>query len=145
MVSSSEARQPTWDGRADRDSNAGRFVDGYFNPAGGWAESGRVVAWLLDEAARAGVVLHSGRRFARLIEKEHRVTGILDGDGATLAADHVVIAAGSWTGHLLPELSGALRSVGRSCAGGACPANPWRARSPTPARSSPIRASSCGR
>jgi glycine/D-amino acid oxidase-like deaminating enzyme len=33
----------------------GHYVDGYFNPAGGWAESGRVVARLIDESRRLGV------------------------------------------------------------------------------------------
>src|SRR5690606_4026256 len=32
----------------------GGYVDGYFNPAGGFAESGRVVARLLAEAQAAG-------------------------------------------------------------------------------------------
>ena len=33
---------------------ADQYPDGYFNPRGGWAESGKVVAWLAQQAQRAG-------------------------------------------------------------------------------------------
>src|SRR6185295_760342 len=35
----------------------GALVDGYFNPHGGWAESGAVVARLAEAARRAGVII----------------------------------------------------------------------------------------
>ena len=39
---------------------AGVYIDGYFNPQGGWAESGRVVEQILDECERSGVDLRPG-------------------------------------------------------------------------------------
>ncbi len=74
------------------------WVDGYYNPAGGWAESGRVVARLADEARAAGVDVQAGRRPATVEE---------------IDADRVVVAAGSWTTDLVPRLSGSLRAVGQ--------------------------------
>ncbi|HRG96932.1 MAG TPA: FAD-dependent oxidoreductase [Polyangiaceae bacterium] len=99
------ARFPAW--------RAGAFVDGYFNPEGGWAESGAVVAALAREAESRGVRLARGLTCARLLERGARVAGIVTRDGVALEADHVVVAAGTWTPRLLPHLAGALRSVGQ--------------------------------
>ena len=120
----------------------GGFTDGYFNPTGGWAESGRVVAQLLEDAREAGVVLREGAAFHRFIERGSRVEGVVvrrslrassasdagvssgagrDGHAQTphpspgeerLSADEVVLCAGAWTPHLLPTLAGAFRSSG---------------------------------
>jgi len=46
-------RFPAW--------NADQYVDGYFNPAGGYAEAGRVVAALAEQATRQGIDLHPGQ------------------------------------------------------------------------------------
>ena len=74
----------------------GTYVDGYFNPSGGWAESGAVVAAWNAEAQREGVEVRSAR-----------VTS-LDFD-----ADLVVVAAGAWVPQLVPELAPHLRAVGQ--------------------------------
>jgi len=89
------------------------YVDGYFNPAGGWVESGRVVAQLVGEAERAGVRLLPGRKPARLLEEGGRVIGVVSGAGETFRADWVLCAAGSWTPDLVPWLSPELRAVGQ--------------------------------
>jgi glycine/D-amino acid oxidase-like deaminating enzyme len=98
-------RFPAW--------NAGSYVDGYFNPEGGWAESGRVVAHLAREAADAGVRLAPGTALAGLVETAGRVTGFVTAAGDVVASDFVVVAAGSWTPHLLPFLREHLHSVGQ--------------------------------
>jgi glycine/D-amino acid oxidase-like deaminating enzyme len=93
--------------RLDADAIARRFpayapgvyVDGYFNPLGGWAESGAVVARLVTEAIAAGVDV---RRAA--IDR-----AALD----AADADLVVVCAGAWVPLLVPELAGALRTVGQ--------------------------------
>jgi glycine/D-amino acid oxidase-like deaminating enzyme len=85
-------RFPAW--------NTGKYVDGFFHPLGGWAESGRVVEWLVRAGERAGVRLLEGRALAGLVEDGRRVTGIRDADGE-VRAEHVVLAAGAWTGKLL--------------------------------------------
>lgn len=83
----------------------GRYVDGYFNPQGGWAESGEVVRRFVQAATEAGVRLLVGQ-----IE--------LSGDrvhvqGRPLDVEQTVIAAGAFTPLLLPELAPALAVVGQ--------------------------------
>jgi glycine/D-amino acid oxidase-like deaminating enzyme len=75
----------------------GALVDGYYNPVGGWAESGAVVAQLVREAIAAGVAVRE-----RTIE-----AGELD------AAELAVVCAGAWAPLLVPELACALRAVGQ--------------------------------
>jgi glycine/D-amino acid oxidase-like deaminating enzyme len=97
-------RFPAW--------NAERYGDGYYNRAGGYAESGKVVAQLLRLAQAAGVALHEGQTFERLLESGSRVGGVLTQAGARFEADHVVLALGSWTPHKLPWTAPLFRSPG---------------------------------
>jgi sarcosine oxidase / L-pipecolate oxidase len=97
-------RYPAW--------NADRFVDGYFNPLGGYAESGKVVMRLLENAQQAGVRLREGQTFERLIESGSRVGGVETKEGQRFEARHVVFAGGSWTPHALPWMADSLRSSG---------------------------------
>jgi glycine/D-amino acid oxidase-like deaminating enzyme len=73
-------------------------VDGYFNPRGGWAESGRVVARLAARARDEGVN----------VAENAPVTSIERVD-----ADAMVIAAGSWVPSLFPEIAACFRTVGQ--------------------------------
>src|SRR5258707_537721 len=59
---------------------------------------------------RSGIIIDEGRELARLVERGSRVAGAITRDGAELAADYVVVAAGSWTPHLLPFTAGWFRS-----------------------------------
>jgi glycine/D-amino acid oxidase-like deaminating enzyme len=78
----------------------GAYVDGYYNPVGGWAESGAVVAAWNADARREGVDV-----------RRSTVTSL--DLGAGLDADLIVLAAGSWVAQLLPELAPYLRAVGQ--------------------------------
>lgn len=100
-----KTRFPAW--------SEGGYVDGYFNPEGGWAESGEVVRWLVDSCQRHGVTVQSGRRAASLIMDTGRVTGVNTSDGERLSADWVVVAAGAWTPKLVPSLSDRMRPIGQ--------------------------------
>lgn len=91
----------------------GVYVDGYFNPAGGHAESATVVSALLDDAVAAGALVAAGQQALRLEERGARVTGVTLASGATIAADQVVVAAGAWTPQLVPSLAEHLRPVGQ--------------------------------
>jgi len=89
------------------------FVEGYFNPAGGYAESGKVVAHLTREAADAGVTLAAETPVASLIAEGSRVVGLRTRAGEAHRADVVVVASGAWTPMLVPALDGALRATGQ--------------------------------
>lgn len=75
----------------------GEYVDGYFNPSGGWAASGKVVAKLAQLAQAAGVVFQTGR---------------IDRVG-DVRADLTIVCAGSWVPLIVPELAHCLRAVGQ--------------------------------
>jgi sarcosine oxidase / L-pipecolate oxidase len=91
----------------------GAMVDGYFNPQGGWVESGAAVAQLVAEAAASGVAVRGGVAARAVAERGGRVTGLVLEDGSTVAADLVVVATGAWAGLLCPALAGALRPSGQ--------------------------------
>jgi glycine/D-amino acid oxidase-like deaminating enzyme len=98
-------RYPRWSGDA--------YADGYLSPRGGWAESGAVVGWLLDECRTAGVRFLDAR-FQGLRMRASTVEGIrLDAGGTEELLDvpEVVVCAGAWTPKLLPWTGGLLRTV----------------------------------
>ena len=97
-------RFPAW--------SSGRFVDGFFHATGGYAESGKVVEALARMAEQEGIALLEGREVESLINDGGRVTGARDQNGEELSADEVVIAAGAWTGKLVPELAKAISATG---------------------------------
>ncbi len=84
---------------------ATEWVDGYLNPAAGFARAGRVVELLLVEAAAAGVELVPNASIASLGDAPAPVTGVDLRDGRRLAADAVVLATGAFTPALLPAMS----------------------------------------
>jgi glycine/D-amino acid oxidase-like deaminating enzyme len=85
-------RFPAW--------STGAYVDGYYNPQGGWVEAERVVARLVAKARADGVNVHENARVADLADVRRR-------------ADVTVVACGSWTPDLVPSLGGELRRVGQ--------------------------------
>lgn len=101
--------------RLDSEAIARRFpayregvhVDGYFNPAGGWAEASAVVTHLARQARGLGVDVREGSPVDRLVDG-----GAIVG-GSRLAADIVVVCAGAWAPLLLPELASSFRAVGQ--------------------------------
>lgn len=93
--------------------NAEAFTDGYYNPEGGFAESGKVVARLIGLAQQAGVTLMAGQKFAQLIEAGGRVGGLVTAGGQAYRADGVVFTVGAWTPFALPRLAESLRPSGQ--------------------------------
>jgi glycine/D-amino acid oxidase-like deaminating enzyme len=97
------------------DASAGMLAAGYFNPVGGWVESGRANEFLLRDAAAAGVRLLPSRVEALRTGDGESGTRSCDGavlaDGTTVSARAVVVAAGAWTPHLVPETRALLRPV----------------------------------
>jgi len=91
----------------------GVFVDGYYNPEGGWAEAAAVVRALVSEAQAVGVDVRGDVAAARLVERGSRVVGVATDCGEVVEADAVVVAAGAWTARLVPALAASLRGVGQ--------------------------------
>lgn len=102
------ARYPAW--------AAGGYTDGYYNPEGGYAQSGLVMKRLIEQAQRLGVEVCVGQTFERLSLSRNQVRGVVTREGSHFEGDSVIIAAGSWTPHALnnqvPGLDGVFRSNG---------------------------------
>jgi glycine/D-amino acid oxidase-like deaminating enzyme len=97
-------RFPAW--------NATTYVDGYYNPEGGFAQSGKVVAQLIAQARAGGIELHEGQAFDHFLEDGSRVAGVATRDGSEFPAEKVVLAAGAWVPYILPSLAGVFRTNG---------------------------------
>lgn len=89
--------------------NAELYADGFLDREAGYAESGRVVATLIEYAKSIHVELREEHKFAALRDGE---IGIVLADGSEIAGDIVVMAAGAWTPYLLPSTQEFLRATG---------------------------------
>jgi glycine/D-amino acid oxidase-like deaminating enzyme len=98
-------RFPAW--------NPELFLDGVLELEAGYAESGRVVATLIERANSAGIELRESSRFSHLDEGDDRVKGIVLDNGERIAGDHVVMAVGAWTPYLLPFTKKFFRASGQ--------------------------------
>jgi glycine/D-amino acid oxidase-like deaminating enzyme len=106
-ISSKQLREryPAW--------NAERYPDGFLDLEAGYAESGRVVATLIQRAKSLGVELRQIAKFRDLYEMGDRVKGILLENGEKVAGDAVVMAIGAWTPYALPFTREFLRASGQ--------------------------------
>jgi glycine/D-amino acid oxidase-like deaminating enzyme len=98
-------RFPAW--------NPELYRDGVLELKAGYAESGRVVAALIERAKSLGVELRKRAAFSRLDECDDRVKGIVLEDGQRVAGDVVVMAVGAWTPYLLPFTEKFFRASGQ--------------------------------
>jgi glycine/D-amino acid oxidase-like deaminating enzyme len=89
------------------------FQDGVLEIEAGYAESGRVVATLLERAKSLGIELRENSRFSHLDECESRVKGIVLDGGQRVPGDVVVMATGAWTSYLLPFTKKFFRASGQ--------------------------------
>ncbi len=98
-------RFPAW--------NPELFRDGVLELEAGYAESGRVVAALIERAKSVGIELRENSRFSYLDESDGRVAGIVLDNGERIAGDPVVMAVGAWTPYLLPFTKKFFRASGQ--------------------------------
>jgi glycine/D-amino acid oxidase-like deaminating enzyme len=89
-----------------------RFQDGFFDPQAGYAESGNVVAKLLEAAKSLGVELRERAKFTGLDETDNRAAGIVLEGRDRIKGDAVVFATGAWTPYVLPFTKNFLRATG---------------------------------
>jgi len=98
-------RFPAW--------NPELFPDGVLEIEAGYAESGRVVAALVERAKSVGVELRENSRFCRLEEDDSCAKGIVLDNGERITGDHVVMTVGAWTPYLLPFTKPFFRTSGQ--------------------------------
>lgn len=91
--------------------NYDRYIDGYYNPSGGWVESGRVVALLKQEALHAGIAIHENVPSLRVELDES--PAIVAGDGRRWEGDCCLVAAGAWTPIVLSHLQPVMWATGQ--------------------------------
>ncbi|KAJ3016002.1 UNVERIFIED_CONTAM: hypothetical protein HDU68_012468 [Siphonaria sp. JEL0065] len=89
-------------------SFARQFPNGYINRRAGYADSGLTVIHFAELCKKAGVQFVVGDKAGLfidyIVESSKRVTGIKTADGKLHYSDAVLVAAGSWTPSILPEL-----------------------------------------
>jgi glycine/D-amino acid oxidase-like deaminating enzyme len=93
--------------------NADRYPDGFLDFEAGYAESGRAVAVLIEQAKSIGVELREHAKFRALDEGSGRVKGIALESGEKVPADAVVMAVGAWMPYLLPFTRDFFRASGQ--------------------------------
>jgi len=89
-----------------------RFHDGFFDPEAGYAESGRVVATLVEYAKSLGIELRENAKVTALNPSGNSVNGVVFENGERITADAIVIATGAWTPYLLPSTKEFFRATG---------------------------------
>ncbi|CAG9983548.1 unnamed protein product [Clonostachys byssicola] len=85
------------------------------NTMGGWADAASAIQGLAERASQAGVSFITGRRgtVTSLEYSGKRVTGVNTASGNTFKADTVILATGSWTNRLVPDMGHNLAAVGQ--------------------------------
>ena len=90
----------------------GAYVDGFFHAKGGYAQSGRVIEALLGLARQQGITIQEGQTAVEIVSQAGQVTGVRTQEGQWFPAGQVIVAAGTWTPILRPELAPVMRSTG---------------------------------
>jgi glycine/D-amino acid oxidase-like deaminating enzyme len=90
----------------------GAYRDGFYHAQGGFVESGRLLQKLILQAEWEGVLFYPMQAAVQLISGNGRVNGV-QLENETIHADHLIVAAGTWTPLLVPELAAVMRVVGQ--------------------------------
>ncbi|KAH9485485.1 L-pipecolate oxidase [Psilocybe cubensis] len=86
--------------------NTGSFENcaGYLNSDGGWANAGQGLAIMIGKVRDLSGKVVPGKSVVKILREEDGLTGVECSDGTVVEASLVIIASGSWTPSLFPEL-----------------------------------------
>lgn len=86
-----------------RDADLSPFESFFFNPLAGWADAGRALKMMADEAVQRGVQYQVGEA-SRLILGDNGIKGVQTKSGDVYTADKVLLCTGAWTSQLMAAL-----------------------------------------
>lgn len=92
--------------------NAETWSDGYLNPRAGWADAEGAMKQLHRDVLEAGVEVITDEAGIALLEEGSRVVGVLTAEAREMRADVTLVAIGSWTTVLVPELASVMTATG---------------------------------
>jgi len=79
-------------------------VTGYLNRDGGWAHASQGVSLMMKKVTALGGQILAGQAAETLLRHNEQTSGVRCTDGTVFHAQVVILAAGSWTASLFPEL-----------------------------------------
>ncbi len=92
--------------------NTENYYEANYNPIAGYVKSGRLVERLAQYAQSLGVIIKENQTAEELIIDHGRLLGVKTHEGNTYHCGHAVIAAGTSTPYLLPELKPYMKATG---------------------------------
>ena len=86
---------------------SGRYIDGYFNPRGGFVDNGRAIQLLSREAEQMGVDIRRGVQCTGMVNRsagsdKAAALASVDTSAGLFHADLIVMCCGAWTPSLVP-------------------------------------------
>ncbi|KAF7591199.1 hypothetical protein BBP40_001858 [Aspergillus hancockii] len=124
---SEEEVKRQWGGLLRR-TDCGPFGSYYFNPSAGWADAGKALAIMANEAVKIGVRYEIGEA-RRIVPGENGVQAVETDAGTVFKADKVLLATGAWTSQLMSSVEDELdlphdqRVENQASAAGVCVAH----------------------
>ncbi|KAJ3377674.1 hypothetical protein HDU92_008081, partial [Lobulomyces angularis] len=94
------------------------YKNGYFNNASGWVNAEESINFFIKKAREIGVNFFCGNGYGfrnfvyEDIKTKEKILGVETTDSTYFDCELVLVAAGSWTPSILPELKGCLTSTG---------------------------------
>ncbi|RAH86165.1 FAD/NAD(P)-binding domain-containing protein [Aspergillus japonicus CBS 114.51] len=100
-MTEAEVRE-SWGGLL-RQTDCSPFGSYYFNPSAGWADAGKALQILTQEAVQRGVRFEIGE--ARCIMRDDTgALGVKTADGTVYTAEKIVLATSAWTSQLMSSI-----------------------------------------
>ncbi|TFK20780.1 FAD dependent oxidoreductase [Coprinopsis marcescibilis] len=78
---------------------------GYLNRDGGWANAGQGLEIMIGKVRSLGGNIYSGKQVEKIVVEQGKCKAVVCSDGSHYAAEVVVIATGSWTPSVFPDLN----------------------------------------